>query len=279
MALTCTDIHEVVAPYIDGELADEDRAAFEEHVGACASCRDLAASERAWRSGLRAKLTPPAAPAGLRARIAGALDAADVDEAVAAGATRPGSGWLPATAVIAAAAAIAVFLWQPGASTSGGDGAQAAEVVPNLIDNHIRARPLEVTGPLPDVCSRLEREVGVPVRPPDFSPIDGHPVAFQRATVNRLGLRGLGDRNAARLEYEISVGRGRHRMTVQVFDATGVKVSAERKRRVADHDVWLGSARGYNVVYFNRNGVGYAITSDVDEDTLFRLISDDLGAD
>lgn len=79
---SCRDIQPLLAAYVDGELPDIDRAAVQQHLDACASCRDAAAADRTARdviAACRARLRDTA-PAGLRARCA-------------AGATSPGSRW------------------------------------------------------------------------------------------------------------------------------------------------------------------------------------------
>lgn len=43
---TCKDAIELLRAYLDGDLPEADRAALEEHLGACAPCVDFVATYR-----------------------------------------------------------------------------------------------------------------------------------------------------------------------------------------------------------------------------------------
>jgi anti-sigma factor RsiW len=91
--------------YLDDELAAEERHEIETHLTECASCRTHVDGERGDLEVLRKALTAPAAPDLLRAKIARALD--EEDRVVR---RRWASYLLPGSAMVAAAAAIAVFV-------------------------------------------------------------------------------------------------------------------------------------------------------------------------
>lgn len=38
--MTCKEVHEFLMEYLDAELAEEVRATFEEHIGACPCCKN-----------------------------------------------------------------------------------------------------------------------------------------------------------------------------------------------------------------------------------------------
>jgi|GEM_PF-5542574 len=107
---TCKDVLKLIPPYIDGEFTDEERAAVENHVSGCESCREAVATERAFKAGLRAKLTPPREPSGLRAMISTSLDSVDRDTR---GEVDRGPVALPAVAIVFAAAAGLLFAFSP----------------------------------------------------------------------------------------------------------------------------------------------------------------------
>ena len=70
---TCTQLDPLVTPYVDGELAAEDRQAVDQHLRICPPCQARVAAEHAIRSLIRAKkaaLNSGRAPAGLRERCA-----------------------------------------------------------------------------------------------------------------------------------------------------------------------------------------------------------------
>src|SRR5574341_1302496 len=106
--MKCDDVERFVHPYVDGEFDEAERAQLERHVDGCAACRDLVAFQSTFKANLKTRLRRPAAPAELRGRVLAALDAAD---AAGDGPVRP--LWrraAPATAVVAVAASVVVFL-------------------------------------------------------------------------------------------------------------------------------------------------------------------------
>ena len=64
----CRRIDPLVTPFVDGELADADRRAVDEHLRACPPCHSRVAAERAVRELIRAR--EPALAQGRRARRA-----------------------------------------------------------------------------------------------------------------------------------------------------------------------------------------------------------------
>jgi anti-sigma factor RsiW len=69
---SCREIEPLLAAYVDGDATDRDRADVEAHLGACAGCRDAAASEGTARDVLSAcrNRLRASAPAALHARCA-----------------------------------------------------------------------------------------------------------------------------------------------------------------------------------------------------------------
>ncbi|HSR98341.1 MAG TPA: zf-HC2 domain-containing protein, partial [Kofleriaceae bacterium] len=101
----CHSIDTLAMAFLDDELAGEERRELELHLLDCASCRQHVESERADISLVRKALVVPPASAMLKARIARALDAEDVEAARRD--RRRWSQWvLPGSAIAAAAAAI-----------------------------------------------------------------------------------------------------------------------------------------------------------------------------
>jgi hypothetical protein len=101
----CESIDTLSMAYLDGELAAEERHELEAHVTECAQCRSHIESERTEHSMLRDALAAPPASNVLRGKIARALDAED-----RAARRRWSQYLLPGSAMLAAAAAIAVFV-------------------------------------------------------------------------------------------------------------------------------------------------------------------------
>ncbi len=133
----CESIDTLAMAYLDDELAAEERHELEAHLTECASCRTHVDGERADLDLLRKALAAPAAPDLLRAKVARALDAEDRTQR-----RRWASYLLPGSAMVAAAAAIAVFVAvkPPGAP-------HVSPVARDAVRQQSRQLPLEVQGP------------------------------------------------------------------------------------------------------------------------------------
>jgi anti-sigma factor RsiW len=66
--LTCKDVHDFLMAYLDGDVTPAERRAFDEHLGACASCvryleqykRTIQLSRDAGETGIAADANVPA---------------------------------------------------------------------------------------------------------------------------------------------------------------------------------------------------------------------------
>jgi mycothiol system anti-sigma-R factor len=112
----CKTIDTLSMAYLDDELADEERHELEAHLTECAQCRGHVEQERADRSLVRKSLAVGPAPDMLRMRVMTALDAEDRAEQKAQR-RRWSTYLLPGSAMLAAAAAIAVFVGVQSSST------------------------------------------------------------------------------------------------------------------------------------------------------------------
>lgn len=136
----CESIDTLSMAYLDDELAAEERREVELHLTECASCRGHLEAERAEHDLVRRKLAAPPAPDMLRARIGRMLDAEDA--ATARAGRRRWTRWLlPGSSIVAAAAAIAVFVGMPPA------GEHVNAVAQDAVRQQMRSLPLEVQGP------------------------------------------------------------------------------------------------------------------------------------
>ena len=66
IATTCGDVGQLMHPYIDEELGEQERHELELHAANCSDCAALVRSELEFKAQLRAKLAPPSAPSDLR---------------------------------------------------------------------------------------------------------------------------------------------------------------------------------------------------------------------
>jgi anti-sigma factor RsiW len=67
-ALSCQELVELVTAYLEGALAPEDRARFEQHIAGCDGCSAYIEQMRATIR-LAGRLTPDAIPAGAEQQL------------------------------------------------------------------------------------------------------------------------------------------------------------------------------------------------------------------
>jgi mycothiol system anti-sigma-R factor len=255
MDMRCEDVQRVVHPYLDGELDSADRVALEHHIQACAPCRELVSFQAGFKAQLRARLRHPPAPPALRAQVLAGLDEAD----------RRGEGpslplrrrLIPVGGVAAAAAAALIFL-TTAVETSHG----RAAFVDDAIRAHEKNLPVEVGGNPDAVKTWMVGKVPVPVRPPRLA--QARDAALVGARIGHLS-----SRDAAQLRYRVSGAD----VTVYVFDASNLPLTAPRRRLVDQRELYVDGDRGYNVVFYRERGVGYAFTSELGEDDLIALVA------
>lgn len=75
----CSDVAALLQPYVDAELADDERERVAEHLQDCDPCR-AAVSEQLWVQATLRVLDPEQAPASLRNKVLARLDEVDVRE-------------------------------------------------------------------------------------------------------------------------------------------------------------------------------------------------------
>jgi mycothiol system anti-sigma-R factor len=258
MDTRCDDIATVVHPFLDGELLPADRVALEAHLASCTACRALVADEAAFKAQLKARLGADPAPASLRERVLASLDQADA-RGQGPVVARP-RRFVPIAALVAAAAAMVLFL-----GSFGRPSTSRAALVDDAIRAHEKNLAPEVRGDSAQVSSFMQGKVDVPVRPPRLSPAQAALVGARIGHVH--------GRDAAQLMYQV----GASHLTVYVFDPDGVAMNAPRRRLAAGRELYVDGARGYSVVFFRDENVGYAFASDLDEATLLDLVSASFG--
>ena len=242
-AFRCAEVERFLDAFIDGEFSDEDRAAMEQHLAGCAACARRVREQAQFKAAVKKAAPRAVASAALRRRLAAALD----EEA---GVRRPMAARI-AWVALPAAAAFAVGLF----ATSSGP----SPVTEDVIAKHQRDLPVEITGTDEAVRSWFARKVDFAVRPPHIP----------NASLVGARLTNVGDRQAAYLVYDV---RG-EKVSVFMFDPGNLRMGGPRRTRMGDHDVWLDGQRGFNVAMYRNHGVGYAITSDMDEGRMLQLVS------
>jgi len=257
----CQSIDTLAMAFLDDELAAEERRELELHLLDCASCRHHVEGERSDLELVRKALVAPPAPALLKARIARALDAEDA--AATRSVRRRWSQWvLPGSAMLAAAAAIMVFV---GVGTP--DARDGSAVTLDVAKQQIHALPLEVQGAS---TGPWLRQNFAPVEPPQFTEPG---IALLGA---RLLPNGIANHDAALLQYLVTIDANRVTLTAVVLkDFRGDELSGGQAYQIGDLVLRVHDANGMPVVSYTDlvNHVGYVFASQrLTADELIRLV-------
>jgi len=273
---SCKRYKHLLGAYVDGQLEPGAVLEVDEHVEGCEACRERIELDRSIRGSLR-RAVRVTAPDGMRSRVAAAMVAERARGVAREARASRSSSWR--TMVPLASAAALAMVW--GAATRGPIDRTVAssamspdtvrggvddELIQELVAEHSNPLPPERTDPK-DVRA-FERYVGVPV----------HPVNFEK----RAGARLVGGRMmpvhaelAAMLQYEIGTGADVRRVSVIIYDPRRIQVRGEElaPRAVGTSEVRVGRSNGYSVAVTQRDGVGYAIASDLGPERSAELAS------
>ena len=253
----CQSIDTLSMAFLDDELAVEERRELELHLLDCTTCRQHVDGERADLEFVRKALIPPPASAMLKARIARALDAEDAT--AARDERRRWSQWLlPGSAMVAAAAAIVLFVGVGSPGTRSGSA-----VTDDVAKQQTRTLPLEVQGAS---TGPWLRDHFAPVEPPQFTEPG---IALLGA---RLLPNGIANHDAALLSYLVSIGPNRVTLTAVVLkDLRGDELNHGQAFQVGDLVLWVHDANGMPAVTYVDpvDNVGYVFASE-------RLTADEL---
>lgn len=277
----CRDLQHLLDPCADGELEVGKQLEVEAHVEACEPCRERVALLRATKGSLRRALRAKA-PDGVleRARAAMMAERARAEAREAEKRRTPWRTIVPlATAASFALAWGAMSRMSPRSGVGGVEHAGFGdELLAELVAEH--SQPLPYDARDPNEVRGFEKYVGVPVRPAaalnagSCAPHAAGSVATAQrlpcGRANFVGARVLPVRQerAAMLHYEIQDGTETRRVSVVVFDPRRIQVGDIEElpaRPVGTSEVHVGRANGYSVAVTQRQGVGYAIASDLDE--------------
>lgn len=268
-AAPCANITQLLGAHLDGQLDAATTVEVDEHLGRCEACRERVNVDRSVRASLK-RTSTVTAPADLRARaLAAMMQVADERESqVEAPAAKPARTpmlrqWkvmLP----LASAAAFALAWGAVGrhnmhlASSSLRHSMSNDDLVADFVDVH--RHPLRPETPDPQQVRAFEREVGVPIRVPRL--------ATNAKFIGGRLLPVRGGEHAAMLQYEVPRTSGVERVSVFVYDPRRVQLHAAEQltpRAVGSKQIKVGRANGYAVAVANRDDVGYAVTSDLDD--------------
>lgn len=276
----CRDLQHLLGPFTDGELEVEKQMEVESHVDSCGICRERVEIVRAMKGSLKRTALPK--PEGImeRGRAAMLAEKARIEARESQKRLTPWRTIVP----LATAAAFALA-WGAMTKTSSRSSAMGAEhagfgdeLLAELVAEH--SQPLPYDAKDPNEVRDFEKYVGVPVKTANAlqsgkcPPRPTTQVPCGRA--NFVGARVLPVRQerAAMLHYEIEDGTEMRRVSVIVFDPRRIQVGDMEDlvaRPVGTSQVQVGRSNGYSVAVTQREGVGYAIASDMDESQMAEL--------
>ena len=261
----CESIDTLAMAYLDDELAAEERHELDTHLTACGSCRAHLDGERAEHALITRLLTAPPAPDLLRARVLQGLD--HEDKVVARDARRRWSRWvLPGSSIVAAAAALAMFV--SGATLTGG-GDRASAMASEAVRQASRPMPLEIQGPGTESWVRQH-----------FASIEAP--RFAEPSVQPLGARAtaINGHDAVMFAYRVDTGAGAFVLTsVAMDDVRPDELDAGDAVQIGNHVLHVIQYNGqYGVTYLDANHRGYIFFApQVSVDDLLRLVATALG--
>ena len=251
MPLECQKLEETfLHAWVDGEFSGDEGAEVKAHLDGCAACAHSAHLHESYKAAVLRAST--AAPHALHHAIKAQL-LAEVRQG------RWGRAFLDPRAVGVAAAAVGAAAWFIAGGLQHPLFARSHTLVEEGIALHSRALPLDYTASDLGSAQRwLEGKVDFGVHLPHLGQVEG------------VRLSNLHSRQAALVTYTIPAGGGRRVSLLIVDDPEQQLPGAER--RIADREVWLSQAHGFNVASWRNHEIVYSLISDLDEQDVLALV-------
>jgi anti-sigma factor RsiW len=246
----CSEFRDRIGDARRGRLAPEARVALARHLEGCVECRAFDERERELDRAL-ARLPRRTAPESLRVRLEASAPAAPPVRRVSRRTLVLGAG-----AALAASVAVGTgFLYW---------ARQAEGLVTEAVNDHLRvlyaAQPLEVeSGGIHQVKPWFEGKL-------DFAPVLGFD-GDAEFTLTGGSVAYFIDRKAAAFVFK----RRLHVITLFVFRAEGLPWPHASNQKLGQKSAFAAHSRGFNVLTFRVNDLGYALVSDTEPATLVRL--------
>ncbi len=246
--MTCAEADTILPAYGDGELAGGDREPLERHMASCAACASRSRLQARFKAAVRAHLPRPPVPQALRVRLGAVLGAREIAPRRWVWATHP-------RLVPAAVAAVLLI------AITGTVRHSQSMVLQQAQRSYQAELPMDITGSdCRSIASWFRGRVDFPVPPP--TPADGSCQGGRLVNVR--------ERPAA---YIVTRGRDGHRVAYLVFDPRDESIEAPDRRLVNGREIYFGSGPGISTAAYHDRGLGYVVTSDLDEDSLSRLVT------
>ena len=262
--------------YVDGEICHVERAEIDAHLDGCAGCRAYVLSRGSMRDSLRSSVGSPCLSSEFRARLEARLREAQPACAMqqsgphrvviaAAGAALAAAAALATVGTIRWLRPVETVLSEHGSPLSQGEVAGQATIRTPIVSDavrwHRRDMPVEITGPdEARVSDWFVAKVEFPVRAPDF---DAHAILLG----GRIG--NVQNHDAAYLLYDVDGSK----VSVLIFEA---EHSGLTQVTGGEGRVYVDNSSGYHVGLGQRDGVGYAFTSDLPAERFVELVAHSL---
>lgn len=251
MALQCQTLEETfLHAYVDGEFSGAEGAEVKAHLDGCADCAQAARLHESYKAALLRSTC--AAPHALHDAVRSQLLAE-------ARQGRWGRAFRDPRAVGVAAAAVGAAAWFLAGGLHHPLFARSHTLVEDGIALHSRVLPLDYAASDVGSAQRwLEGKVDFGVHLPHLGQLQGV----------RLG--SVHSRQAAVVTYTIPADDGR-RVSLLIVDDPEPQL-AGAARFIADREVWLSQARGFNVASWRNHEIVYSLISDLDEQDVLALV-------
>ncbi len=251
--MNCRDVQRCVHAFIDDELDPRQLLEVEGHLEECEPCHAAVEFERWFKAELQGAVERVSAPPGLGEQVRLSLDRTERSQRLRV--LLPQAGFAAAL-ILGVTAALLLPEWLVPTET------EYRPIIDYVAERHARSLPLEVSGPNGEnVAQWFRGKVDFAVQPPTF------PQEQVRLVGGRISH--VGDQQAAHLVYD----RNGRSITLLVFEDTVGLPFGGIEQQAGSHRVHVGQSRGYNVAVWRQGGVGYAVSSDLAQNDMIRLVS------
>jgi anti-sigma factor RsiW len=246
--MTCAEADAVIPAYCDGEIADGDREQIERHLASCGACAARSRLQARFKAAVRAHLPRPPVPHELRVRVRAVLGGREIAPRRWVWATHP--RLVPA--VVAAVLLVAI---------TGTVRHSQSMVLQQAQRSYQSELPMDIVGSdCRSIASWFRGRVDFPVPPPSLG----------EGSCQGGRLVNVRERPAA---YIVTRARDGHRVAFLVFDSSDEAIDSPQRRMVNGREIYIGSGPGISTASYHDRGLGYVVTSDLDEESLTRLVT------
>lgn len=238
--------------FVDGEFSPEENAEVKVHLAECPACTHAVRLHQSYKAAMLRANTAAQHPfyEEVREQLA---------EQSAQG--RWARAFQNPSAIAVAAAVVGAAVWFIAGGLSH-PVFPAHSLVEDGVALHARALPLDFAASDPRSAQKwLEGKLDFGVRLPRFA---------QGPRLQGVRLSSVHQRQAAVVTYYLPQGDGR-RVSLLIVDDPEPQLPGAA-RRIADREVWLSRARGFNVASWRNDEIVYSLISDLDEQDVLALV-------